>query len=161
MKKSRSFETPARAGTGSAQRTGRRLGILAGAVALMMMLMMAFAGNASVAAAPNPEQGQANGKKFKATRPFVVDKDSGAVRMPTQEEIDKVVADLTALGQRPDNTLQQSTASNGAVMMDLGGGFGGILLARPNEDGTFETKCVFTIEEGAEFLGLVLDNAVQ
>jgi len=31
------------------------------------------------------------------------------------------------------------------------------MLARPNEDGTWETRCVFTVEEGAAFLGLVED----
>ena len=45
------------------------------------------------------------------------------------------------------------------MTVDLDGGFGGILLARPNDDGTWETRCVFTLEEGAEFLGLVVDDA--
>ena len=39
--------------------------------------------------------------------------------------------------------------------MDLAGGFAGVLLARPNDDGTWETRCVFTVEEGAAFLGFV------
>jgi hypothetical protein len=29
------------------------------------------------------------------------------------------------------------------------------MLARPRADGSIETRCVFTFEEGAEFLGLV------
>ena len=33
----------------------------------------------------------------------------------------------------------------------------GVLLARPGENGAWETRCVFTVEEGAEFLGLVED----
>jgi hypothetical protein len=39
--------------------------------------------------------------------------------------------------------------------VDLGGGFGGVMLARPAADGSWETLCVFTFEEGAAFLGLV------
>jgi len=35
------------------------------------------------------------------------------------------------------------------------------MLARPNADGTWETKCVFTLEEGAEFLGLVEDDSIR
>jgi len=35
------------------------------------------------------------------------------------------------------------------------------MLARPADDGTFETRCVFTFEEGAEFLGLVEDDSAQ
>ena len=157
MKRTRSVERPERSGRRPAHRAGRRLGILLGVVALMSMVIAA-SGGASLAASPSPQQGQASGKKYKATRPFVVDKETGAVRMPTEDEVDQVVTSLSALGQRPDGTLQQSTAPNGAVTMDLDGGFGGILLARPNADGTFETKCVFTIEEGAEFLGLVQDD---
>ena len=94
-------------------------------------------------------------KKFKATRAFVVDKQTGVVRMPTPAEVDAVVTTLTALGQQPSESLAQATQANGAVSVDLAGGFSGILLARPNEDGTWETRCVFTVEEGAQFLGLV------
>jgi hypothetical protein len=81
--------------------------------------------------------------------------------MPTQQEVDEVVANLSALGQRPSEALQQSPQASGAVSIDLDGGFGGILLARPNDDGTWETKCVFTLEEGAEFLGMVVDDAAR
>jgi hypothetical protein len=94
-------------------------------------------------------------KKFKATRPFVVDKQTGAVRMPTQTEVDTVVTTLTTLGQQPQESLTSEATASGGVNMDFGSGFAGIVLARPNEDGTWETRCVFTIEEGAEFLGLV------
>jgi hypothetical protein len=101
--------------------------------------------------------GAAAPKKFKATRAFVVDRQTGAVRMPTAAEVDAVVTTLTALGQQPAEQLATSTGADGAVGMDLAGGFAGILLARPAEDGTWETRCVFTVEEGAEFLGLVED----
>jgi hypothetical protein len=158
MKRSRSFETPASAG--AAQRARRRLGILAGA-ALVTMLMVPFAGSASLAASPSPQQGQAKEKKYKATRAVVVDKQTGEVRLPTQQEVDSIVASLSSLGQRPDDTLQDSTSANGAVVRDLDGGFGGILLGRPNGDGTFETKCVFTLEEGADFLGIVPDDSAR
>ena len=79
------------------------------------------------------------------------------VRLPTAAEVDAVVTTLTELGQQPAESLTSTTAANGAVGMDLGGGFAGILLARPAENGTWETRCVFTVEEGAEFLGLVED----
>jgi hypothetical protein len=32
------------------------------------------------------------------------------------------------------------------------------MLARPGDGGTFETRCVFTFDEGASFLGLVEDD---
>jgi hypothetical protein len=104
---------------------------------------------------------QAKAKRYKATRPFVVDKQTGEVRMPTQEEVDEVVATLTALGQRDGEGLTQSTQATGAVTVELDGSNSGIVLARPNGDGTFETRCVFTVEEGAAFLGLVVDESVR
>jgi hypothetical protein len=127
------------------------------AIATVALALASLTAGTSVSAQAAP--GQA--KKFKATRAFVVDKQSGDVRLPTQEEIDQIVQNLSTLGQRPDGSLPQSAAANGGVAMDLDGGFAGILLGRPNGDGTFETKCVFTLEEGAEFLGLVQDDAVR
>ncbi|MEO5823226.1 MAG: hypothetical protein ABIT71_22200 [Vicinamibacteraceae bacterium] len=117
------------------------------ALAAVVVAIVAIAGPAG-AAAP---------KKFKATRAFVVDRQSGTLRMPTPAEVDAVVTTLTALGQQPAERLTSTPAANGAVGMDLAGGFAGVLLARPNDDGSWETRCVFTVEEGAEFLGLVED----
>jgi len=134
--------------------------VLLGAAAAVSIAIIALAGSIG-AAAPDDVADQAKARHYKGTRAFVVDKASGAVRMPTQQEVDEVVANLSALGQRPAETLQQTPQSNGAVAVDLDGGFGGILLARPNEDGTWETKCVFTLEEGAEFLGLVEDTIIR
>jgi hypothetical protein len=99
--------------------------------------------------------GAAAPKKFKATRAIVVDKATGALRLPTPAEVDAVVTTLTVLGQQPADSLPSTAGPRGGVTMDLAGGFAGVLLARPNEDGTWETRCVFTVEEGAEFLGLV------
>ena len=124
-----------------------RLRVLA-AIAAFAMAIAVAAPVAAAAAAP---------KKFRATRAFVVDKQTGAVRMPTPAEVDEVVTTLTTLGQQPSEGLAQATDANGAVSVDLAGGFGGVLLARPTEDGTWETRCVFTVEEGAAFLGLVED----
>jgi hypothetical protein len=124
------------------------------------MLIVVLTGATPLAAFTNssPEQ-VARPRTYKGTRAFVMDKLTGKARMPTQQEVDEVIANLSTLGQRPAETLQQSSQATGAVTMDLDGGFGGILLARPNEDGTWETKCVFTLEEGAEFLGIVADDA--
>ena len=134
-----------------------RLAILATAVAALALAIVSLTAGTEVSA----QSAQGKARKFKATRAFVVDKQSGEVRLPTQAEVDEIVQSLTALGQRPADDLQQSTASNGAVGLDLDGGFGGIVLASPKEDGTFETRCVFTLEEGAAFLGLVEDSSVQ
>ena len=99
-------------------------------------------------------------KRYKATRAIVVDKQNGQRRMPNQEEIDQVVSSLSELANRPEN-LPETQTTGGAVLVDLEGGYGGVMLARPSDDGNWETKCVFTFEEGAEFLGLVEDTSAE
>ena len=63
--------------------------------------------------------------------------------------------------KRSDENLPSVSLTNGGVGLDLDGGFGGTILARPTADGTMETRCVFTIEEATEFLGLVIDNSQE
>ncbi len=99
-------------------------------------------------------------KKFKATRAIVVDKQTGQRRLPNQEEVDEVIGNLSQLASRPEN-LPETPGPGGAIVADLEGGYGGVMLARPADDGSWETKCVFTFEEGAEFLGLVEDNSAE
>jgi len=158
MNRRESVKKPASAGKSATRRAGTRIVPVLAVVAAVSMLI-AWSGSAVSAGG---DQGQVvKAKKYKATRPFVPDKQTGEIRMPTQQEVDEIVSNLDALGQRPTETLQQSAQANGAVSLDLDGGFGGIVLGRPNADGTWETKCVFTVEEGAEFLGLVEDDSAR
>jgi hypothetical protein len=96
-------------------------------------------------------------KRYRATRPLVAGGPSGAVRMPTQQEIDQTIGSLSALAQTASDSLTRTSVS-GAVALDLAGGYAGVMLARPNDDGTWETRCVFSLEEGVAFLGLVADS---
>lgn len=140
------------------------LAILLGVIAAISVVVIALAGAGSsdgVAASTNPQPAQKTQKRYKATRPTVVDQQTGRLRMPTQQEIDEVVANLATMANRSSEGLQQTSLPSGAVAVDLGGGFGGVVLARPRGDGSWETKCVFTVEEGAAFLGLVEDNSQQ
>lgn len=110
---------------------------------------------ASVAASQASDSTPRNQRRYRATRRLVVDRETGQPRMPTTEEIEELVANLTTLTKRPDGDVPQIAAAGGGTVADLEGGFAGVMLGRPNDDGTFETRCVFTFEEGAEFLGLV------
>jgi hypothetical protein len=132
--------------------------LLVGVVAVTLAISSVGGGSATAAAEQGNGQGQ--GKRYKATRAFVQDKQSGELRLPTQEEIDQVVENLSRFGQQAVETLPALSSGNG-VEIELNGGFGGIVLARPAEDGTWETKCVFSLEEGAAFLGLVIDETVR
>ena len=126
----------------------------------LVMLFAVIAVVAAVAFLSGTKSSNASEKKYKATREIVVDKETGQRRLPTQEEVDEVVANLSQLANRPEN-LPATEGSGGGELVDLAGGYGGVILGRPADDGSFETKCVFTFEEGAEFLGLVEDTSAE
>ena len=104
------------------------------------------------------QQPQGKAKKYKGTRAIIVDSNTGQLRLPTQEEVDQAVKGISSLVVKPVEEAQERTLSSGAVAVSLDGS--GVVLARPNGDGTFETRCVFSFEEGAEFLGLVEDESI-
>jgi hypothetical protein len=128
----------------------RAIGTLVVAAIALLVAMMTAPGTAA--------QGQGKAKKYKGTRAIVVDSTTGQLRLPTQQEVDQAVQGLSSLTPKPVEDAQQTTLSNGAVAVVLDGS--GVVLARPNGDGTFETRCVFTFEEGADFLGLVEDESI-
>lgn len=101
---------------------------------------------------------QGKGKKYKGTRAIIVDSNTGQLRLPTQEEVDQAVKGISSLVVKPVEEAQEQTLSSGAVAVSLDGG--GVVLARPNGDGAFETRCVFSFEAGADFLGLVEDESI-
>ena len=101
--------------------------------------------------------GQQNGRKFRATRPILMDAATVYPRLPDAQELAQVVAQLDALTQRPE-TLTPESAAAGTVKVDLQGGYAGLMLARPDGSGGVETLCVFTFAEGADFLGLVAEQ---
>ena len=105
------------------------------------------------------EQGAQNApgqqKKYKATRAIVKDKETGEVRLPTPEELQQTIDSLASLTHR-DVTAAAPAATAVSGWSALGvSAAAGVFVARPNEDGTMETRCVFTFEEAAAFLGLV------
>ena len=131
-----------------------KIAILIGVIAALSLSVFLMGSKSSNTASAAPQ------KQFRATRPIIVDQQTGQRRMPTQEEIDQIVSNLSTLANRPED-LPQTPVAGGGVSIDVQGGYGGVMLARPNADGTWETKCVFTLAEGAEFLGLVDENSAE
>lgn len=97
---------------------------------------------------------QGKAKKYVATREIIFDEASGKLRKPTDEETQAMVAHVSALTNRTDEGLTVKTHKNGMKTVDLEGRFNGVVVGRANADGTTEVRCVFTMEEAAEFLGL-------
>ena len=126
----------------------------------IMILFAVIVAVAALVFLTGTKSSNASQKKYKGTREIVVDKQTGERRIPTQAEVDEVVANLSQLANRPEN-LPETQGGGGGTAVHLEGGYGGVLLARPAADGNWETKCVFTFEEGAEFLGLVEDIAAE
>ena len=102
----------------------------------------------------SPKSSTAQGKKYKATREIILDQSSGALRRPTESETDAMVAHISQLTNRSMEGLTEQDAALGSKMVDLQGRFSGVVLGRANADGTTEVRCVFTMEEAANFLGL-------
>ena len=127
--------------------------LLAAAAAISVAALSLGRTNSSTRAFASP-------KRYKATRPIVVDQQTGEARMPNQQEIDSTVESLATLAKRPED-LQQAAGAQGGISIDLEGGYGGVMLARPNDNGGWETRCVFTFDEGAEFLGIVEDTTPE
>lgn len=98
-------------------------------------------------------------KTYRATRNIVIDKETGQARKPNDQELKELIETLTVLTKRSDENLTSVEGVNGGISMDLDGGYAGTMLARPNPDGTMETRCVFTFQEAIDFLGLVEDGS--
>ena len=129
------------------------IGIVAVAITAGIILQTEFSKN--VIASPNALPTPNPNRHFVATKRIIVDQQTGKLRMPTTIETDKLVEDLSDLTKRPTEGLKQITAAGRGTSIDLDGGYAGTMIARPNADGTTETRCVFTFEEAADFLGLV------
>ena len=126
--------------------TRTRLGVF------VALVLLCAAVAASVALPRNSSQ--ASPKKYRATKEIVLDKTTGKVRKPTQEETDAMVSQISVLTNRSSEGLSVNQSPNGMKSVDLQGRFNSVMLGRANADGTTEIRCVFSIEEAADFLGL-------
>jgi hypothetical protein len=116
--------------------------LISGAVALA-----AYAQSSNSKATPKT-------KKFVATKEIIFDQATKTLRKPTAAETDAMIAEISAVTNRTTDGLTARTLSNGTKQINLQGRYGSVLLGRANADGTTETRCVTSMAEAAEFLGL-------
>ena len=114
-------------------------------------MALAVAISAQTAWSQSPKS---NGKKYVATKPIVLDQATKQVRMPTDSEVQAMVASISSLTNRSTEGLQAKTLANGTKQLNLQGRFQEVVISRANADGTMETRCVESMEEAAAFLGL-------
>ncbi len=133
----------------SPRKTRTRLGIF------VVLAALAVAALATIALPRNSSQ--AAPKKYRATREIIYDKATGTLRKPTAEETDAMVTQIGSLTNRSTVGLTSTQTANG-TKMDLQGRFNGVTLGRATAGGGTEIRCVFTLEEAIEFLGLEEDQ---
>lgn len=120
------------------------------------LVVLAIAVVAAIALPRNSSH--ASPKKYKATTAIVRDEATGTLRKPTPEETDVMVAQISSLTNRSSEGLPTTQSANGTVKMDLQGGFNGVVLGRATDDGGTEVRCIFTLDEATDFLGLEEDQ---
>jgi len=125
------------------------------AAALSLALVFAWSQAASA------QDNQRRNKKYVSTRPIKVDQQTGTLRLPTPQETQELVDSLIEMTNRSTEGLQVRTLANGTKTVDIDGRFQSVILARPNDDGIWEMKCVTTFDEATEFLGIVEDKTPQ
>ena len=125
--------------------------VLAAIVMLVGATSLAFSQSAEQKEAPAAAK---KGKKYVATKEIIFDQASGKLRKPTDVETQALVDQLTPLTNRTTEGLTVTQHQNGMKSISLDGRFGGVILGRANEDGTTEVRCVMTLEEAVDFLGL-------
>lgn len=130
--------------------TRTRLGVF------VALVLLCAAVAASVVLPRNSSQ--ASPKKYRATKETIRDQATGALRKPTPAETESIVAQISSLTNRPTEGLPTTTSANGTTMMDLQGGFNGVILGRATAGGETEMRCVFTLEDALDFLGLEEDQ---
>jgi hypothetical protein len=128
-------------------------------VVTIATLILAVAGISTAVLSKNQglskgRQESAKTKRYVATRAIIFDQASGQLRKPTVEETQALVSKVSAITNRSSEGLRVTSYPNGMKVMDSEGRFGSVVLGRANADGTTEVRCVFSMEEAAEFLGL-------
>ena len=120
---------------------------------LLVAGMIGIGGTLAHAQTGNPVQAK-NGKKYVATREIIFDRANGMLRRPTDAETQTLLDQIVDLTNRSTDGLTMRQGANGATIVDLQGRFGGVLLGRAAADGTTEVRCVMTLDEAVQFLGL-------
>jgi hypothetical protein len=94
-------------------------------------------------------------ERYKATKAIIFDEATRQLRKPTAAEIAQMVQHLRQMTSRPQRITASRVQANGTRQGSIEGEHANVVVARAKEDGQYETLCVQTFDEAAEFLGLV------
>jgi hypothetical protein len=96
----------------------------------------------------------ADTRSYVAQRNIIKDSVTGQLRTPTTEETRTLVEELKTMLNPATGDLQATPVAGGGSRIGAQGRFIEVIVARPTADGRMETRCVSSLEEAAEFLGL-------
>jgi hypothetical protein len=94
-------------------------------------------------------------EKWAASRPIIFDQATKKLRKPNAAETAAMVENLEQLTSKPVPAIRGRIQSNGVRQGSIEGDQANVVVARATADGQYETLCVQTFDEAAEFLGLV------
>lgn len=93
-------------------------------------------------------------ERYIATREIIFDEETQQLRKPTRPEISQMVQHLRRMTSRPAQAIAGRVQANGTRQGSIEGEHATVIVARATADGQYETLCVQTFEEAADFLGL-------
>lgn len=126
--------------------TRKRLRLVAFGAGLTVAMTMLWSGDAGVnAQAPSRSEDAA---VRLAGRKVRIDKSTGKLRELSPQEARELVATLTQMTTRTEHVA--AVTPGGSPLLEMHG-FDHVLVARPNEDGTSDVRCVGSVDDAVSF----------
>lgn len=137
----------------------RRLVLISIVVAVFALGAMATVSLRGQAKASRPQTGSSptNARanlRFRAGAPIPIDPQTGQVRPLTQQEAERLAAEIKQLVNQSTDGLQSVRHPDGSVSMDLQGRFQNIAVAKLDTDGKLVQSCIDNPESAAAFFSI-------
>ena len=107
----------------------------------------------SVSGRPNYFLSESGAVVYVPTKATIIEPKTKKARKPTAAEVDELMATLKPL-QQPTASVAGTKRPNGSTSVMLDGRVEYVVVARAAADGTYETRCIGSVTEAVEFLGL-------
>ncbi|MEP6819057.1 MAG: hypothetical protein ABJA18_05950 [bacterium] len=131
------------------------ISIILAVFALGAMAAVSLRANGMKNSTPQPNNAQTSDaratQRFRVGAPVPLNPQTGQIRPLTQEEAQRLAADLKQLVNQSTDGLQSVRHADGSVSMDLQGRFQNVAVAKLDEDGKLTQSCVDNPESAAAF----------
>ena len=134
------------------------ISIIVAVFALGAMAAVSLRANGMKASTPQPSHTQTSDahatQRFRAGASVPLDPQTGQVRPLTQEEAQRLGAELKQLVNQSTDGLKSVQHADGSVSLDLQGRFQNIAVAKLDENGQLVQSCIDNPESAAAFFGI-------